>query len=122
MLYPLVSMFVMVATELPMGPAPEPVSMPHFPDRLHAYVWRNWEVAPTERLAEVVGATPDDILKIGRAMGLSGPPSITEDAWGRSTTTIIRRNWHLLPYGQLLRLLGWTPEEMVYHLREDDFL
>jgi len=122
MLYPLVSMFVMVATELPMGPAPEPVSMPHFPDRLHAYVWRNWEVAPTERLAEVVGATPDDILKIGRAMGLSGPPSITEDAWGRSTTTIIRRNWHLLPYDQLLRLLGWTPEEMVYHLREDDFL
>jgi hypothetical protein len=115
-------MFVMMATELPMGPAPEPVSAPHFPDRLHAYVWRNWEVAPTERLAEVVGAAPEDIVRMGKAMGLSGPPHVTEDAWARSTTTIIRRNWHLLPYDQLLRLLGWTPDEMVYHLREDDFL
>ncbi|MDD5728933.1 MAG: hypothetical protein PHV59_10255, partial [Victivallales bacterium] len=36
--------------------------------------------------------------------------------------TVIRRNWHLLPYAQLLELLGWIPEEMAFILKEDDFL
>ncbi len=35
---------------------------------------------------------------------------------------MIRRNWHLLPYDQLLELLDMTPEELAYILREDDFL
>ncbi|MCL5098067.1 MAG: hypothetical protein M1608_11190, partial [Candidatus Omnitrophica bacterium] len=35
---------------------------------------------------------------------------------------MIRRNWHLLPYDQLLELLDWTPEQMAFTLREDDFL
>jgi hypothetical protein len=52
---------VMTADALPMGPAPEPVDLPHFPDRLHAYVWRNWTLVPAERLAAVVGAKPEDI-------------------------------------------------------------
>lgn len=35
---------------------------------------------------------------------------------------MIRRNWQLLPYPQLLKLLGWTEEELAFTLREDDFL
>ncbi len=112
----------MLASNLPAGSAPPPVACPHFPDRVHAYVWRNWEVVPMQRLAEVVGAKPEDLAAMGKAMGLAGPPSVTEDQFRRSSTTIIKRNWHLLPYDQLLRLLGWTSEEMTYHLREDDFL
>jgi len=112
----------MSAVELPMGPAPAPVAAPHFPDRLHAYVWRNWQIVPTERLADVVGARSDDIVRMGTAMGLCAPPTITEDQVRRSTTTIIKHNWQLLPYEQLLALLGWTAEQMAYHLREDDFL
>ena len=76
----LVGMIFMAAAELPMGLAPEAVAVPHFPDRLHAYVWRNWQVVPIERLADVVGATPDDIVRIGKAMELSGPPNITKAA------------------------------------------
>ena len=40
----------------------------------------------------------------------------------RGYITLIRRNWHLLPYDQLLTLLGMTPEELAHTLREDDFL
>ncbi|HZP85104.1 MAG TPA: hypothetical protein VFB21_25935, partial [Chthonomonadaceae bacterium] len=112
----------MLAASLPMGSAPEPVPLPHFPDRLHAYIWRNWQLVPTERLAKVVGAKPEEILRLGRAMGLSGPPPITPMQQRRSYITVIRRNWHLLPYKQLLALLDWTPEQMEYTLREDDFL
>ncbi len=35
---------------------------------------------------------------------------------------MIRRNWHLLPYEQLLKLLDWTPEHLAFILREDDVL
>ena len=100
----LIGAMIMSAVELPMGPAPAPVAAPHFHDRLHAYVWRNWQIVPTERLAEVVGAKSDDIVRMGTAMGLCAPPTITHDQFRRSTTTIIKHNWHLLPYEQLLQL------------------
>ena len=55
-------------------------------------------------------------------MGLRPPRAITPEQLSRSYITIIRRNWHLLPYDQLLTLLGWTGEKLAYTLREDDFL
>lgn len=116
------AMAMMAATELPMGKAPEPVAAPHFPDRLHAYVWRNWGLVPMDRMAETIGAKPDDLVKMGKAMGLEGPPPVSKDQFDMSSTTIIKHNWQLLPYEQLLTMLGWTAEDMAYHLREDDFL
>ena len=55
-------------------------------------------------------------------MGL--PPHRTPPAeyQQRGYITIIRRNWHLLPYEQLLQLLGWDAEKLAFTLREDDFL
>src|ERR1043166_7775479 len=108
--------------ELPQGAAPLPVQFPPFPDVLHGVVWRNWPLVPLERMARVVGTTPRHIERMGRAMGLGRPPRINRDQWARSYLTIIRRNWHLLPYDQLLQLLAWTPEKLAYTLREDDFL
>ena len=108
--------------ELPRGAAPKPVPFPHFPDRLHAFVWRNWQLVPARRMAEVVGAGASDIVRLGQSMGLAGPPRITIEQQRRAALSIIKRNWHLLSYEQLLRLLGWTAEEMAFTLREDDFL
>jgi hypothetical protein len=112
----------LTAADLPRGSAPKPVPFPHFPDRLHAFVWRNWQLVPARRMAEVVGASAGDILRLGRSMGLAGPPRITVEQQRRGTLSIIKRNWHLLSYEQLLQLLGWTAEQMAYTLREDDFL
>ena len=113
---------VLTAAELPRGSAPKPVPCPHFPDRLHAFVWRNWQLVPARRMGEVVGASAGEMVRLGRSMGLAGPPQITVEQQRRSAITIIRRNWHLLSYDQLLRLLGWTTEQMAFALREDDFL
>ncbi|HMJ91996.1 MAG TPA: hypothetical protein VK530_19395, partial [Candidatus Acidoferrum sp.] len=113
---------ILSIAELPKGAAPEPVAVPHFLDRLHAFIWRNWPLVPIERIADVVGANSADIVRIGRSMGLPKPPRITRSQQRRSYITVIKRNWHLLPYEQLLMLLGWTPDEMAYALREDDFL
>jgi hypothetical protein len=111
----------MTVADLPKGSAPQPVPFPHFPSRLHAFVWRNWPLVPTERIAAVVGAPRAEIIRLGQAMGLGRPPRLRRDLQRRSYLTVIRRNWHLLPYDQLLQLLGWTPDQLAYTLREDDF-
>src|SRR5450432_1973916 len=122
MLFFLLGALLMFARDLPSGPAPAPVHLQHFPDRLHAYVWRNWPLVPTARLAKTVGAKSVDIVRMGKAMGLPDPPAVSRDQQARSALTVIRRNWHLLPYDQLLTLLDWTPKQLAYSLREDDFL
>lgn len=74
-----------------------------------------------ERMAAVVGAKAEDLAGIGRSMGLEPPRGLSEAQRRRAHLTIIRRNWHLLPYDQILTLLGWTAEQLAYTLREDDF-
>jgi len=88
---------------------------------LHAFVWRNWELVPIEALARVVGTSVANVAEIASAMGLPKQPRITKDQQRRSYITVIKRNWHLLPYEQLLDLLGWNAEQLAYTLREDDF-
>lgn len=107
---------------LPVGNAPRALEFPWFPDRLHAFVWRNWELVDLPRLAKVLGTTPENVQAIGESMGL--PPHVppTDQQWRRGYITLIRRNWHLLPYEQLLELLDWTPHRLSEALREDDFL
>lgn len=103
----------------PVGPAA--LSFPHFPNSLYAFVWRNWGLVPRQRMARVVGATENQLSELASAMGLPYAPVVPEDQWARSYLTIIRRNWHLLPTEQLLRLLGWDRAKLDFTLKEDDF-
>lgn len=108
--------------ELPMGNAPAPIPIPHFPDRVHAFVWRNWESVEAARLAEVLGTGEAEVRAMARAMGLPEEQGISPLQERRGYISVIRRNWQLLPYDQLLTLLGWTADELAYTLKEDDFL
>src|SRR5438045_3172644 len=107
---------------LPKGPSPAPVPLRHFPDPLHAFIWRNWELVPIATLARVVRTSVGNVAGIADALGLPKRPHITADQQGRSYITVIKRNWHLLPYEQLLELLGWNAQQLAFTLREDDFL
>ncbi len=122
LIFALFATLTVQAQTLPVGSAPDALALPHFPDALHAFVWRNWELVSTERMAKVVDATPGQILEIGHALGLPDPPVISEERRLRSYITVIRRNWHLLPYDQMLTLLDWTADQLNFTLREDDFL
>ena len=99
-----------------------PVTHAPFPDRLSAFVWRNWFCVPKSRLAEVVGASEENLTSLAVEMGLPPDPSVEPEWEKRGYVTLIRRNWHLLDYGQLLALLGWTRERMHYHLLNDDYM
>ncbi len=104
------------------GDAKPALEAKHFPDRLHTFVWRNWESVSLERMAEVLDTTVDNVRKIGQSMGL--PPHIkpTSEYQQLGYISLIRRNWHLLPYDQLLVLLGWDAEKLTFALYEEDVL
>ncbi|MBK9169278.1 MAG: hypothetical protein IPM24_17700 [Bryobacterales bacterium] len=106
----------------PVRGATPALNEPHFPSRLHQFVWRNWELANLDRMAEVAGCAPDAIDALGRSMGLPLKRTLTDDQLRRIYITVIRQNWHLLPREQMRQLLGWTDEKLTYTLKEDDFL
>jgi hypothetical protein len=112
----------MRTNDLPIGGNPPALSFDHFPTRQQAFVWRNWEMVPVERLAAVLNTDSDTVLSLAFAMGLRTPPIVIDEWLARGYVTLIKANWHLLPYDQLLQLLDWTPDLMDYMLKEEDFL
>jgi hypothetical protein len=107
---------------LPAGNAPAALEFTHFPDRLHAFVWRNWGLVEPDRLAKVLGTSPENVEALAASMGLPARPAVEPEWRTRGYITVIRRNWHLLPYEQLLTLLDIPAERLAEVLREDDFL
>ncbi len=107
---------------LPMGSAPAPIASRHFPDRVHEFVWRNWNAVAPSKLAKILGASAEEVAALAESMGLPPATAIPPEMKTRGYITLIRRNWHLLPYDQLLTLLGWDAQRLAYTLKEDDFL
>jgi hypothetical protein len=109
-------------TVLPQGEPRAALVAGYFPDRLHEFVWRNWMAIAPAKLAKVVGASEPEIAALAASMGLPEIESVPAAIRERGYITLIRRNWHLLPYEQLLELLDMTPEQLSVMLREEDFL
>ena len=106
---------------LPTGEEKAAEPIPHFPNRAAAFVWRNWNLATLEAMARTLETTPEKIAQIAEFLGL---PPYKAPTWDpdRVYITLIRRNWSILPYEQLLTLLDLEPSELAEKLREDDFL
>mgnify|MGYP000879194368 CR=1 FL=1 len=112
----------MQTSDLPSGERKPALNFEHFPNRLTAFVFRNWNLLPLSKLAAVVRAPEAELAALA---ALTGLPSAADPGalWReRGYITLIRQNWHLLPFEQLLELLDWTPERLAHCLKEDDFL
>ncbi|MBI5817564.1 MAG: hypothetical protein HZA88_01110 [Verrucomicrobia bacterium] len=107
---------------LPQGKDQAAIESSYFPDRVHEFVWRNWNAVAPAKLAKLLGASVQDIIAMAESMGLPPVDTIPPEMRTRGYITLIRRNWHLLPYEQLLELLEMTPERLAFMLREEDFL
>ncbi len=106
---------------LPQGASPDRLEYPHFPTLHQLVIWRNAGLVPVERLASTLETTVDKIKEAAAELGMTFDESLTEIFLERGFQTIIRRNWDILPYEQILDLLQWTPEKLAYILKEDDF-
>jgi hypothetical protein len=98
------------------------LDFPHFPTRQQLIVWRNWGLVPVSRIALVLGTTEDNVIELAKGMGMKVPILVDENWLQRGYITIIRANWHLLSYEQLLTLLDWSADKLAHTLKEDDFL
>ncbi|MBR2911450.1 MAG: hypothetical protein IKC05_07550, partial [Lentisphaeria bacterium] len=112
----------MTVSELPSGKTIPSLELPHFPDLCHAVIWRNWGLVPAARLAEVLHTSTENISLAAEKMGLPANPRVSPRWLKYGYQTIIRNNWHILPYKQLLELLDWTPAHLALILKEEDFL
>lgn len=99
------------------------VSYNYFPAPQYAFVFRNWTLVPVEQLAKVLGTSVENVNELAFSMGLHKQRKI-EPQWQTSKgyIPVIRSNWNLLNYNQLLILLGITRTELAWRLKEDDFL
>lgn len=106
---------------LPQGASFDRLEYPHFPTLHQLVIWRNAGLVPVERLASTLGTNVDKVKEAAAELGMTFDESLTEIFLERGFQTIIRRNWDILPYEQILDLLQWTPEKLAYILKEDDF-
>ena len=95
---------------------------PYFPSRMHAFIWRNWETVSLDRMAKVLGTSPANIFETGRSMGLPPHREPVPEFLQRGYVSLIRRNWHLIDYEQMLTLLDWDADQLDRTIRDDDFL
>ncbi|GAA4306138.1 hypothetical protein [Compostibacter hankyongensis] len=107
---------------LPTGNHPEAIAFNYFPDKAYAVVWRNWNLVNPARIAKTLGCLEQTVGEMAAAMGLPPAIAVPPDFKKKAYITVIRRNWHLLPYSQLLTLLDMTEGDLAVALREDDFL
>lgn len=95
----------------------------HFPTRFQQVIFRNWNRITPEKIAAVLHTTVKQIEIEADRLGLRKfDPDLCDQWLRRGYLTIIRENWHLLNYAQLLELLGFSEERLYRILMDEDFM
>ncbi|MBQ9771267.1 MAG: hypothetical protein IJW23_05515 [Lentisphaeria bacterium] len=108
--------------DIPVGSVQKALDFPFFPAKHLAVIWHNWNLVAPARIAEVLETSEANVIADAEAMGLIRDDSKLEQFASRGYQTVIRTNWHLLDYEQMLKLLSWTADKLAFTLKEDDFL
>ena len=85
-------------------------------------IWRNWGLVEVSRIAKALDSDEDTVSNWAARMGLDPHPSVSPLWRQRGFLTVIRNNWNLCDYDQILALLDMTDEQLEFTLREDDFM
>ena len=91
------------------------------PQKWQTVLLRNFGLVENSLLARVLGMDEETLARETERLGIE---RIKYDArWKKlGYINIIKNNWHILPYSQLLELLEMDEETLAYCLKEDDFL
>ena len=112
----------MTMNVLPEVSEKQAIKYDYFPTAWQAVVWRNWGYLPVERIANALQTTVSNIKEAAEMLGLN-PEEPVDSVWEkRGYLTLIRDNWHLCTYEQILTLLNLSEETLAFILKEDDFM
>ncbi len=91
------------------------------PTAWQTVIFRNFGYVKTERIAETLNCSIETVCGEASRMGLTDY-GYAEDFELRGYLTIIRNNWFLLPYDQIMTLLGIDEKRLDFILEREDFL
>ena len=91
------------------------------PTAWQTVIFRNYGYVRCERIAAVLGCDVATVEHEAARLGLVNR-DYEADFEARGYITVIRNNWYLLPYDQLMTLLGFDEERLDFVLEKDDFL
>ena len=92
-----------------------------FPATWQTVIFRNYGIVSVDKLAKTLSCSEERVQQEAERLGLIGEKY--NPVWEkRGYITLIRNNWHLLPYEQLLTLLGISESRLDFILQNDDFL
>lgn len=94
----------------------------YFPTVMQAFIFRNWNMVLKDKIAEILETSIENVEKEAKRMGLPQNQIGLDDWAEKGYITIIRANWHLISYQQLLQILEWSSEKLAMVLKEEDFL
>ncbi len=93
----------------------------NLPTRWQTVIFRNYRMIPSENIAKVLECTVEEVEREAARLGLRAGEA--DPVWfERGHITLIRNNWYLLPYDQLMALIDYTEEKLDFVLEKDDFL
>ncbi len=93
----------------------------NFPTKWQAVIFRNYRVVPNDRIAKALGCEENVVVREAKRLGLREGDA-NPDWLDRGFINIIRNNWFLIPYEQLIILLDYTLERLEFILKNEDFL
>lgn len=106
-----------------MLPVTKKIKLPElvFPKQWQTVIFLNYGYVSVDKIAAVLACDKEIVKKEAERLGLRNV--VYGGIWEtKGYITLIRNNWYLLPYSQLLTLLGITEAKLDYILQNDDFL
>ena len=93
----------------------------NFPTAWQTVIFRNYGIVNSGRIAKILGCDEKTVDEEAFRLGLEKDES-TVKAWEeKGYLTIIRNNWFLLSYSQIIELLDYTQEKLEFILEKEDF-
>ncbi|MBR7141679.1 MAG: hypothetical protein IKD03_05985, partial [Clostridia bacterium] len=91
------------------------------PTAWQTVILRNYGYVPVSRIAKTLGCDEQTVRDEAKKLNLVYR-DYESDFQKNGYITVIRNNWYLLPYDQLLTLLDISEEKLDFILKNDDFL
>lgn len=93
----------------------------NFPTEWQAVIFRNYGYVSIDKIAATLGCSEHIVREEARRLGLFAE-DYNPDWEAKGYITLIRNNWFLLPYSQLMMLLGIGKDKLEFILEKEDFL
>lgn len=99
------------------------ITMPvdNFPAKWQAVIFRNYGYVSLDKIAKTLACSEETVTAEAARLGIEN--AVYDSEWEKNGyITTIRNNWYLLPYEQILSLLGISEQRLAFILEKDDFL